>query len=76
LAGKAKLFFVNRTGDFSGLSKEIEVLSNRFLAFSYRFTTSKCIVVECIVSLVQLVAKAIVGIFEVETSDKKLAITK
>jgi hypothetical protein len=58
------------------LSKEIKVLSNRLLALSYRSISPKCIVIERIVGLVQLIAKAIIGILKIEASYRKLAIVK
>jgi len=53
LTSKPKLFFVDCIGDFSSLSKEIKVFSNRLLGCSSCWlTAAKCIVIEKIVFLI------------------------
>jgi hypothetical protein len=65
LARKAKLLLVDRARDFGSLSKEIKVLANRFLSTSSWLVKPKCIFVENVIRLVQLVTEAVIGIFEI-----------
>ena len=49
------MFLVDSIRDFGSLSEEIKVLADWLLAQSSWFITAKCIVVEVITGLVQLI---------------------
>lgn len=67
LSTESDLLFLDGSGYFSRLSKEVKVLSNPSTSSRIGSTTSsKCIIVERIVGIVELVSEAVVGIFELE----------
>lgn len=66
----ANLFLIDHIRDLGGAAKEIKVFSDTVSAA----TTTKGIVVERILVVVELVAEAIVGIFEIDSGYQVLAI--
>lgn len=68
LARKSKLFFIDRIRDLCSLSKEIKIFSHRFLVINHGPTSSKSVIVEHIVRLIQLITETIIGILEIKTS--------
>lgn len=63
LSGVVQSFFLLQSvRNLSGVAKEIEILAHGFLSDG---TTSKCVVVECILRLVKAITQAIICVFEV-----------
>jgi hypothetical protein len=61
------LFLIDGIRDFGSLSEEIKILAYRLFACSCWLATTKCIIIEGIVRLVQLVTKTIICILEIKT---------
>jgi hypothetical protein len=63
------LFFPDSVGHLRSIAKKIKIGPNFVLGRSSAYVCAKCIGILVVVSLLQLVAEAIVGIFEVKSWD-------
>ena len=68
----SKLFFINRIRNLCGLSMKVEVLAHWLLCSGTWLYSTKCCIIEVIISFVEVVTETIIGIIKINSKEPNM----
>lgn len=68
----SELFLINRSRDFGGLSMEVEILAHWPRCSGACLYSTKCCIIEVIISFVELVTETIISIIKIDSRESHL----